>query len=65
MNWDSMQQIVRILMAYVGSYLVSLGFPDDMVKVAVGGGVAAAGLAWWWFWDRKRADPAAGADPVA
>ena len=54
MNWDSIQQIVRIMMQWVGATLVTMGFPDDLVTAATGGAVAIAGLAWWWFWERNR-----------
>lgn len=49
MDWNFWQQVVRYVMAYVGTLLVGMGFPEDMVTAAVGGGVAAVGLAWWWF----------------
>ena len=56
MNWDSIQQLVRIAMQMVAGYLVSIGWPEDMTMLVAGIGTSAAALAWWFFWNRTRED---------
>ena len=55
MNWDSIQQIIRILL-YTGGGAV-LGdavVKSDLYQQAVGGIIAIGAFCWWYFWERKR-----------
>ena len=55
MNWDTIQQLVRILMQLVAGYLVNSGLiTEDMSTTLVGAVVSLGGIAWWIFWDRNR-----------
>jgi hypothetical protein len=55
MNWDTIQQLVRILMQLVAGFLVQRGLiTEDMVTGLVGAVVSLAGIGWWMFWDRTR-----------
>lgn len=56
--WDSVQQLVRIVLQLVAGYLVGAGImTDEIMQAFVGGGVSLAAVAWWVFWERHRADP--------
>jgi hypothetical protein len=52
--WDSIQQIVRIVMYMVSGYLVKMGWPEDMTVALTGGAIGLATVGWWFFWERKR-----------
>jgi hypothetical protein len=59
MNWDTVQQLVRIVMQLVAGWLAAQGWiTADMVTALVGGVVSIAGVAWWAFWERTRPDAA-------
>lgn len=55
MTWDSIQQILRIIL-YSGGGMV---FGDavaqgELYKAAVGGVLAVGAFMWWLLWERKR-----------
>lgn len=56
MNWDSIQQIVRIVMYAVSGWLMKMGWPEDMTIALTGVATGAAAIAWWFFWQRNRED---------
>lgn len=56
MNWDTIQQFVRIIMQVLAGMLVSRGYiTADMAVTLSGAVISLAGIGWWVFWDRKRA----------
>ncbi len=60
MNWDSIQQIVRIVMYSVSGWLMNMGWPEDMTVALTGAVTGLVAIGWWLFWDRNREDaPAA------
>jgi hypothetical protein len=55
MNWDTIQQLLRILMQVGAGMLVSKGLiTAEMGVTLVGAVVSLGGIAWWVLWDRKR-----------
>lgn len=59
MTWDTVQQLVRILMQFAGGLLVSRGLiTEDMATQLVGAVVSLGGIAWWIFWNQQQ--PAVG-----
>ena len=56
-SWDVIQQVIRYIMAYAGTWYASTGAPDDLWQPLTGGAIAFAGLVWWWFTARKAKIP--------
>ena len=55
MTWDTVQQIVRILMQLAAGFLVQRGLiTEAMSTTLVGSAVSLLGIAWWVLWDRTR-----------
>ena len=55
MNWDTIQQFVRIIMQVVAGMLVSKGYISQEMGVTLTGAIISlSGIAWWVFWDRLR-----------
>lgn len=55
MNWDSVQQLVRIGLQFGAGVLVSRGvITHDMAAQGVGALMSLGGIAWWALWQRKR-----------
>ena len=55
MNWDTVQQFIRIVMQVVAGMLVSRGIITAEMGVTLSGAIVSlGGIAWWVFWDRKR-----------
>lgn len=55
MNWDTVQQFIRIVMQVLAGMLVSRGYITAEMGVTLSGAVLSlAGIAWWVFWDKKR-----------
>lgn len=55
MNWDTVQQFIRIIMQVLAGMLVSKGYITAEMGVTLSGAVLSlAGIAWWVFWDKKR-----------
>ena len=53
--WDTIQQLIRILMQFVGGYLVSKGIlTEEVVAQLTGAVLSFAGVIWWFFWDRTK-----------
>lgn len=63
MNWDTIQQFLRILLQFGAGVLVSKGLiTAEMGTSAVGALLSLGGIAWWVFWQRGKA---ASASPTA
>lgn len=59
MTWDTVQQLVRIVMQLVAGFLVQRGFiTEDMSVTLVGAVVSLGGIAWWALWNNNQ--PAVG-----
>ncbi len=55
MDWNSVQQFIRIVMQFFGGVLVSYGWLDEAGLQALTGAVISVGaFVWWWVWNRKR-----------
>ncbi len=63
MTWDTVQQLVRILMQLAAGMLAQRGIiTEDMATTLVGAVVSIGGVAWWALWQRSRpATPTTGA----
>lgn len=56
MNWDTIQQFIRILMQVAAGMLVQRGLITAEMGVTLTGAVVSlGGIAWWAFWQRHRA----------
>lgn len=57
MTWDTVQQLVRIIMQLIAGWLLSKGWiTADMVNTLVGALVSIGGVIWWAAWQRTRPD---------
>jgi hypothetical protein len=55
MTWDTVQQLVRIIMQIAAGFLVQRGLlTEEMALTLVGSGVSILGVLWWMLWDRTR-----------
>lgn len=56
MNWDSVQQVVRILLNAAGGILIGKGYlTEETATTLVGGLLSVGSVVWWFIWDRGRA----------
>lgn len=56
MDWNSVQQILRIVMQVVAGMLMSKGVLNEEMATALTGGVMSlAGVAWWAYWNKQAA----------
>lgn len=56
MNFDTIQQLIRIVMYAGGSFLLGTGIADgQQFQALIGGVISVAGFAWWFWWERHRA----------
>lgn len=55
MTWDTVQQVLRIVLYSLGGVVFGKSIADGAQFQALIGGILAVGsFAWWWFWDRNR-----------
>jgi hypothetical protein len=55
MTWDTVQQLVRIILQLVAGWLLSRGFiTEEMSTTLVGSLLSIGGVVWWIAWDSKR-----------
>jgi uncharacterized membrane protein len=55
MNWDTIQQLLRILLQIAAGFLISAGYLNqEMAATASGAVLSLAGVLWWAFWNGKR-----------
>lgn len=58
MNWDSIQQVLRIVLYSGGGYVFGDAVANgEMYQQAVGGVLALGAFLWWFIWERKRVAP--------
>lgn len=56
MTWDTVQQLVRIVMQVAAGYLIGRGLlSEEMATTLTGGVLSLANVAWWLLWERRRA----------
>ena len=61
MDWQTIQQLVRIIMQVIAGALVSRGYLTEEIGATLTGGVLSmVSVGWWVFWERKRKTPGAG-----
>ena len=55
MSWDTIQQLVRILLQLGAGWMLKEGLiTEDMVSTLVGSALSLGGIAWWALWERDR-----------
>lgn len=55
MNWESIQQVLRIVLYAIGGYFLGEGVTEgEAFTQAVGGFLAVASFVWWLIWERNR-----------
>ena len=58
MNWNTIQQLVRILAQLGAGALVTNGIvTEDLATSGVGAIMSIAAIVWWIFWEKDRVDP--------
>ena len=59
MNWDTIQQFVRIILQFGAGVLVTNGvITAEMQTTLVGALMSIAGIVWWAVWERGRSTAA-------
>lgn len=54
MTWDSVQQIIRIVLQFLSGLLVGKGILDATnAEIFSGALLSLASVAWWFVWNRK------------
>jgi hypothetical protein len=57
MNWDTVQQFIRIVLQLAAGFMVQRGLlTEEMAVTATGAILSLAGVAWWAFWNKKRVE---------
>jgi|694.fasta_scaffold115528_5 hypothetical protein len=57
MNWDNIQQFIRIVLQLAAGFMVQRGLlTEEMAVTATGALMSLAGVAWWMFWNKKRVE---------
>jgi hypothetical protein len=55
MTWDTIQQVLRIVLNALGGILIGKGYLSEEMSVTLVGGILSVGsVLWWMFWDRSR-----------
>ena len=55
MTWDTVQQLVRILLQLAAGWLLSQGWiTEEMSTTLVGSLLSISGVLWWALWERGR-----------
>lgn len=55
MDWNAIQQVLRILMYSGGSFYFGQEFADgEMYQAAIGGVIAVGAFLWWLYWNSKQ-----------
>lgn len=53
MPWDTIQQLIRIILQLVGGVILGQGWlTEDMVTMIAGGGVSLVSTIWWLVWNQ-------------
>lgn len=54
-SWDSVQQVVRMIIGWVGMYLVGKGMlTNEMAETFTGGLFMLVQVGWWLYWNNQR-----------
>jgi hypothetical protein len=55
MTWDTVQQLLRIVMQFAAGILMQRGLiTEEMTTTLVGAVVSLGGIIWWVAWERVR-----------
>lgn len=55
MTWDSVQQLIRIVMQIIAGALISKGVMTDAIATQLTGAIMSlAGVAWWFVWEKNK-----------
>jgi len=55
MDWQTIQQVLRILLNAAGGVLIGKGYLTAETSTTLIGGLLSIGsVAWWFVWDRNR-----------
>jgi hypothetical protein len=55
MDWQTIQQVLRIVLNAAGGVLVGKGYlTEDMLTTLIGGLLSIGSVGWWFIWDRNR-----------
>lgn len=55
MNWDSVQQVLRIVLNAAGGVLIGKGYlNEEMATTLIGGVLSLGSVVWWFVWERGR-----------
>ena len=55
MDWQTIQQVLRILLNAAGGVLIGKGYlTEEMSTTLIGGLLSIGSVAWWAIWQRGR-----------
>jgi hypothetical protein len=55
MNWDTIQQFVRIVIYTVGSFFLGQAVADGaLFQGLIAGALNVGAFLWWYVWERNR-----------
>jgi hypothetical protein len=55
MTWDTVQQLLRIILQLAAGWLLNQGIiTEEMSTTLVGSLLSIGGIAWWALWERSR-----------
>jgi hypothetical protein len=55
MTWDTVQQLVRIILQIAGGWLMSRGYiTEEMATTLTGSLLSIGGVLWWIAWNGAR-----------
>ena len=57
MDWQTIQQVLRILLNAAGGVLIGKGYPtEEMSTTLIGGLLSLGSVGWWLIWQRGRTE---------
>ncbi|WP_170979834.1 hypothetical protein [Agrobacterium sp. LC34] len=55
MDWNTVQQLLRILLQFGSGVLISKGvLTEEMAVTLTGGVISVASVVWWVVWNKKE-----------
>jgi hypothetical protein len=55
MDWNTVQQLLRILLQFGSGVLISKGvLTEEMAVTLTGGVISVASVVWWIVWNKKE-----------
>lgn len=55
MDWNTIQQLLRILLQFGSGVLISKGvLAEEMAVTLTGGLISVASIVWWIVWNKKE-----------